>query len=492
MTRKRKKPKTKKPSKSLVGCRGCPDKCGGSVCEPFRGKFRDYDGVRFTADSFDCALPVAMDQYNACGFTCQYCFSQYLMRNPNKKESAGYDWSPGEWPIDEFKRLLTEGPEGKYGVFWKALHNVDQGQGPEGYPCPIQWGALGEPFGRIERHRGWGQEAMQMAIEHEQPIRISTKGGRLLQEPEYLDLFAKRPDLFWVAFSLISPDDKALGKVDRNAPTASERLEAMNKLTDLGVDCSLRFRPALPGISDSTKDYPHAWRTLLRKAADAGARAVSFEVVFVPGVRTNDVKAMWNRIESSCGLDLREWYKKTTSKYGACLRSSRKWKEEITYAIMEESHNLGMDFAISDPHWKELNDHGCCCGIPPDHPVFGSWQRANATNKLVEARRQHERGEQVRLVGAKTGVGVPEWSDEVNIREIVCITGPSGAYRSKHATWGTKLRETWNDLDSPRGPLNYFGGVLQPVDRDEDGNVVYAYKEPSHKDPDEETPLWKL
>jgi len=450
-----------------LGCAGC-GACEGQVyCEPFQGDLNPYFGIRFTADGFDCALPVAIDSHNTCSYRCQYCFSNYLARDPLRKDVK----KVGQLRLSILEKFLKGG--GGNPRLEKMYHALDHRRKGITKHGPVQLGALGDPFDRIERHQGWTLEAMKLFEKYEQPVRISTKGGDLLQSKLYRKAFSRRPELYWIAFSIISADDEILAKVDKDAPVASERLKAMKVMSDLGVKTSLRFRPIIPGISDTTPNMKHAWKRLLEQAAEAGAQAVSMEFTFVPGAMPKHIKRMWNEIEHICQWPIIDWYKKTTVKHGACLRSSRAWKEDMTFAIRERAHELGMTFAISDPHWKELNDYGCCCGIPPDDPVFGGWSRYQATNALVVARDKGIR------VSAKDGI--PDWSKETPLVEMVCITGPKSVYNKHYVTWADKLKETWNDLQSPRGPLQYFEGALKPVGRDVDGDVLYEYDEPKRK-----------
>ena len=206
-------------------------------------------------------------------------------------------------------------------------------------------------------------------------------------------------------------------------------------------------------------------------------------------MRPKHVQRMWNEIERVTGMPIVKHYERTTAVHGACLRSSAAWKEDFTLAVYEEAKKLGFHFGISDPHWKELNDFGSCCGIPHTDPVFGGWQRHNATNAVVRARRAFEKGKKL-LVSAKDGI--PARADKVNIHQMVCITGPRGAAADSQITWGDKLRETWNDLHSPRGPLQYFEGILVPVKRAKNGDVLYGFKPRKHRDKSSKTPLWRV
>jgi DNA repair photolyase len=416
-----------------------------------------------------------------------YCFSNYLMRDPHKKvkylggEAA---YKAGQWSLKTLERTLSGEGTGLNAEFYRALLEVSE----DGRRCPVQWGALGDPFDNIERQQGWGLRAMEIFEKYEQPVRASTKGGSLLLDKKYLDAFRRRPELYWIAWSMISIDDEIMARIDKSAPPPSARLAAIKALTDLGVKCSLRLRPILPGVTDRTPRYKHAWRDLLRASRDAGACSVSMEFAFVPGAMPPHVKHMWGEIENTIGIPLVQFYRDTTSVFGSCLRSSRAWKEDLTFAIYEESKRLGFNFGVSDPHWKELNDFGCCCGIPPDDPYFGGWQRKNATNAVVRARQAYDRGEEL-LVSAADGV--PAWADRVEMGKMVCVTGPRKGYADSHF-WGDKLRETWNDVRSPRGPLQYFEGILVPVKRDADGNVMYRYQPPKRRDQSVKVPYWHV
>jgi len=76
----------------------------------------------------------------------------------------------------------------------------------DGYPCPVQLGALTDPTDNIERQQGWLLDYFKIANKYGKPTRMSTKGNMFLLD-EYLDGISERPELYWVAFSLITPDD---------------------------------------------------------------------------------------------------------------------------------------------------------------------------------------------------------------------------------------------------------------------------------------------
>lgn len=447
--------------------------CNRNACQVVRKRLRNYSGVRFTSDGFDCALPVSIDSHTVCSFSCLYCFSDNL---PMHRENANVE--VGQTSLKFIEDLFSGKGGRKHEQFRRALKYDNK---KNGYPCPVQLGAVTDPLDNIERQQGWFLEFAKLAIKYRQPVRISTKGKLFLLD-EYLDALKPAPELFWVAFSLITPDDNILERVDRRAPNATTRLKCMENLSKIGVKTSLRLRPMFPGITDSTPKYPKAYKTLIELAASAGAKAISYECGFAPGRPTAALRKRWDELEYIANLPLNLIYKRF-GKNQACMRPSYKWTEEIMHAVHDEAKKNGLTIGVSDPNWKQLTEAGCCCGILPDDPVFGNWQRESATNQLLLAR----------TTGKEIGPDdiIPEWSKTVSQVDLVNMgPGPLGVYKRRHTTWADYLRGVWNDLSMERGPLRYFQGALKPVRKDAKGNVYYKYVGLKRKNL--QNPHWKV
>ena len=300
-----------KPRYERVDTCGECKACNGRWCEAARvPKMRKYGGIRFTSDGFDCALPVTIDSHSMCSFGCLYCFSDNL-----KGHVEIADKPIGQTSLGQIERIFS-GEGGKFGEQVRLALKYDRRNG-NGYPCPVQLGGINDPTDNIERQQGWLLKFIDLAIKYNQPVRISTK-GKLLKEPEYLKALGKAPHLFWIAFSIISPDDELMRRIDVRAPLPSERIATMKALSEIGCSTSLRFRPIFPGISDRTKRYPRAYKALVEMAAEAGAKACSFECGFYPSRIPNDSKYKWERLEKLSGVPLKKLY----SSFGrqACTR----------------------------------------------------------------------------------------------------------------------------------------------------------------------------
>ena len=433
---------------------------------------QSYEGFRFSSDAMDCAIPIALDSHSGCAYNCLYCFSNNLQRAFDRnsrilKQAVDSGSLYKEWPIRRLERFLAR--ENKDAQSQAAYTMMDRG-------APIQLGALGDPFDDLELHSGWAKEAIPLFIKYKQPVRISTKGGEVLQRPEYLDLFAQNPRQFWIAFSIICNDDDLISKVDINAPVTSERLKAMRLLSELGCRTSLRFRPFLPGLSDCYPGEPEAWRVLMERAKIAGADAVSFEYIFLSNMMlTPRQKAMYQLLFRAMGNPgFGEWWNSHSNQAESCRRATRGIKYEMTQRVYNKAKELGLNFGISDPHFKELNDTGCCCGFPEDDEWFGNWSRRQMTEVIVRAHRSHEIGER-RLFTYDDWR--PEWAHMIPFNYMIAVRNWHNYRLKKYKTFGDHMRDKWNDPTSPRGPYQYFGKTLVPIGKDSNsGDLVYEYR----------------
>lgn len=458
-------------------CGGCKEKVcfslSGDLAHTFEFPERfpqTYSGARFTSDAMDCSLPIALDSHSGCSYSCCYCFANNLSRSPEinianlqKKIREGSFYA--EWSINKLEKLLARELRDQRSLAMYPL--LDSG-------CPVQLGALGDPFDELEAHSGWAKKAIPLFIKYKIPVRVGTKGGRLLQMPEYLKLFESSPDQFWFAFSIISNSDELISKVDIKAPVTSERLAAMKALTKMGCSASIRFRPFLPGISDSYPGEPQAWKSLITRARESGARAISFEYIFLHAMTTEREKALYRlmfRVMNQPHFD--KTWKEMSGPGELCRRANRLYKYEMTKNVRDLVKSLGMRFGCSDPHFKEWNDAGSCCGMPESGDKwFSNWSRRQITEVIVQARRAYERGER-RLFSYEDWK--PDWAHAINFKEFVAFRSFHDDRILQNYTCGDHMRRKWNNPQNPRGPYHYFGGVLKPIGIDQNEDLVYEY-----------------
>lgn len=430
-----------------------------------------YDGLRFSADAADCAMPIAVDSHSGCSFSCAYCFSKNLMRNPER-------WSAkrrlverlgglqAEWPLKKFLAFLRRDLKGRIPEAMYPL--LDQGQ-------PIQIGALGEPFDLAELESGWMLRALSLIAKLKQPVRISTKGADVILRDEYLDAFREARDYVWVNFSIIHPEDDIVRKIDIGAPPPSRRFEAMKALSEIGVKVGLRYRPALPPLFNKGVNGRPAWQVMIDKAVEAGAIAVSFEWVFLYRAAIPSQRMQYQHMSEVMGEpNFPEIWMHHSIRNQMCLRANRLYKYGPTMALIDYAHERGLTVGISDPHFKEMSDSIACCGIPENDPVFGRFSRRCLTTLVVEGRRRYEaNGDNLTF---RFYDWVPEWASKVKLADMACLSNADEHMKYKYATFEDKLRLEWNNPSHFRSPYYYFEGILYPVDIDDNKDLIYEYR----------------
>lgn len=402
---------------------------------------------------------------------CLYCFTNSLMRNPERyKAKKRFIERTGirqkEWDIKTFTAFLRRDLNNDW---TKAMYPLmDKGQ-------PVQFGALGEPFDEKERETGWALRALDIIEKVKQPIRISSKGGEVLLQDQYIDAFKKAHKYVWVNFSIIHPEDKLMSRIECGVPSPTKRFMAMKTLSEVGVKTGLRYRPIIPQLAIRKINGEPAWKIMIDKAVEAKATALSFEFIFLNQLADPSQRGFYQRIAEVIGEpDFIQWIKHHSVRNQVCLRTNRLLKYGLFTKIYNYAKEQGLQIGVSDPHFKEFSQSDCCCGILDDDPIFGNFSHENLTHLVVEGRKAYEKnGDNLRF---SFGDWAPEWAKKVKLSMMVCLSDADGHKKYANCTWYDQLRNHWNDPSHFRSPYYYFEGILHPVELDDNKDVIYEYR----------------
>lgn len=410
------------------------------------GISKTYGSPRWTGEIADCSLPVTFDTYSNCSFGCVYCFSQY--QRAIGKQKVDYLAKKVKCiDVEKTKKLFTGE---KKGQFWEYLKDRR----------PIQWGGLSDQFDEFERKYGQTYEILKFLKEINYPISFSTKSAWVFSDLKYQELFRGQKN--WnVKFSIITLDEENAKKIERGVPTPRARLEAMKKATELGMTTTLRLRPFIIGVS--SKDY----LDLIREAHKSGATAVTTEFFCLEMRSIKQAKEHYDVISKCAGIDIVEFYRKYSNGSGY-LRLNRKIKEKYLIKMRDLCKELGMRFYVSDAHFKELSDNGCCCGLPADW----EYSRGNFSYALQVAKRN----------------GRVFWSDIENDMYFLDnfewfkaegFNCNSSEARAKYTDMTMKdyLHYLWNNPERGQSPYKIFERVLEPDGYDKHGDIIYKYND---------------
>src|SRR5581483_852296 len=124
-----------------------------------------------TSQLYFCSIPLRLDSYNNCAYSCGYCFAR-------TRQGFG-----------RTKTLKFANPD----ALDKRLEDVTRGLCNSAVVdflrqrIPIQLGGMSDPFSEAERRHGTSLEVMRVLARHKYPYVISTK-GTVLGDQDYVNV----------------------------------------------------------------------------------------------------------------------------------------------------------------------------------------------------------------------------------------------------------------------------------------------------------------
>lgn len=406
-----------------------------------------YASPRWSNEIADCSMPMTFDTYSNCSYKCMYCFSQFQRANG----AFGQHYLKNEVKavnVNKVKDIFLH-PE-KY-QFYEYIKQRKV----------MQWGGLSDQFDDNERKYGKTLELLRFFREIDYPLCFSTKATWWLDDSRYTELFKDNPK--WnVKFSIITLDEKKARIIEAGVDSPQKRLEAINKFAQLNSGgATLRLRPFIIGITTPT------YLDLIKQAHQAGATAMSTEF-FCVEQRSNLLKSKMHYFNELCGFDLMAFYKKYSVGTGY-LRLNRKVKKPFIENMKNLCDELGMRFYVSDAHFKEMCHNGCCCGLPENW----NYSRGQWCNALIIAKKNGK----VKYSDVKNDIekllGSFKWDRAEGFNTN------SAEMRAKfwNMTMADYMRWLWNNPNTGQSPYKLFEGILKPLEKDENGDLVYYYNQ---------------
>ena len=406
-----------------------------------------YQSPRWTAEIADCSMPMTFDTYSNCSFGCMYCFSQYQRGIGGAKE-AYLKKEVHPVNVKRIKAMFTD-PDKNAGQFAEYIKQRRV----------MQWGGLSDQFDGFERKYGQTLELLKFFKEIDYPLCFSTKSTWWTQDERYMELVRGQKN--WnFKFSIITLDENKARIIERGVPTPLQRLDAIERIANADAGgATLRLRPFIIGVS--TPSY----LDLIREAGNRGASALSTEF-FCVEQRSQTLREFMPTLSDLCGFDVMAFYRKYSVAQGY-LRLNRKIKAPFIHNMRDLCKEVGMRFYVSDAHFKELCCNGSCCGLPADW----NYSKGQFCEALQIAKQR----------------GVVYYSDiRKDIEELHAgydwgkATGFNANSSEKRAQFygmsmADYMRWLWNNPQAGQSPYKLFEGVLQPVGKDAEGNIIYKY-----------------
>ena len=420
---------------------------------------QSYDSPRWSNEIFDCSMPMTFDTYSKCSYHCLYCFSFFQKSHITK----GYD---SERNLE--KQIRSVNPKKIIQLFDNVMANNAEKMSKSNFLFfqyiqarrIMQWGGLADGFDEWERRFGITLELLKYFDSIDYPLSFSTKAAWWTKDARYMELFKKHTHNWHVKISIITADKIKSRALEKGVPTPEQRLDAIKRLSDIGIHVTLRLRPYIIGVSED-------WQDLIFKARQAGADSVTVEFFCLESRADNELKSRYAEMSDICNFDIWDFYMKYSPQNGY-KRLDRKIKAPIIYKMRDYAHKLGMRFHVSDSCCRECNDSCNCCGVPPEWNV----------------RQKGHIGQAIIIAREKGMVKYSDIADDVNVLfgkikvrgSISMITeDPLKRALNYDNTIENYIRNNWNNIYNGTSPAKMYGGILIPFDVDDNGDVVYEF-----------------
>jgi DNA repair photolyase len=204
----------------------------------------------------DLPFDRSINAYRGCEHGCIYCYA--------RPTHAYHDLSPGL----DFETKLFAKPNAAE-LLRKTLAK------PNYVPAPIAIGTNTDPYQPIEKRYQITRSILELMLETQHPIGITTKSNRIVDDVDLLETLAKK-NLTAVAISITTLDGDLARILEPRAPSPANRLKAVDILSKRGIYVHVNIAPVIPAITD------HEIESIVGEIAIHGAKSVSVTPLRLP------------------------------------------------------------------------------------------------------------------------------------------------------------------------------------------------------------------
>lgn len=149
-------------------------------------------------------------------------------------------------------------------------------------------GAATDPYQPAEARYRLTRACIEAFTEAASPFSIITRGPLIVRDVDVL-IEAARSASVSVTFSVPTLDDEIWRTTEPGTAPPRQRLRALSRLVDAGIDARVGMAPILPGLSDK----PELLAEVVREARAAGATGIWANLLYLrPGTREHFLTAL--------------------------------------------------------------------------------------------------------------------------------------------------------------------------------------------------------
>jgi DNA repair photolyase len=221
--------------------------------EPCKSALNRVDGMPFRW---------SLNPYMGCVHRCSFCYVRWFERRADRPADIRYGSSVRvKVNVAEILRCELARPS------WRREL--------------VAIGAATDPYQPAEGKYRLTRRCVEVLGDARTPFSLITRGPMIVRDVDMLTRAARRAAVD-VSFSVATLDDDVWRRTEPGTAPPRQRLRALRRLVDAGIDAAVGIAPILPGISDG----PGQLAAVVRAARDAGATNVWCNVLHLqPGTR---------------------------------------------------------------------------------------------------------------------------------------------------------------------------------------------------------------
>ncbi len=397
-----------------------------------RDHYKHY--IALTSQVQFCQVPLRLDSYNQCSFSCTYCFA---------KSRGGYRGT-GKLQITDPNNLIARFERIESGLIRSAVDEfIDR-------RIPIQFGGMTDPFSPLEEHSGTSLKILEILSERRYPTLISTKGS-LVRSERYAELLSTGNYLVRFSISILPEATRAI--VEPGMESYGELLEAIEHLTGMGVACAVRLQPVFPTFEYLAFD-------IVKACQRHGAKHVTFEYLKLP---VDDLNAKLCEVRSADGRTMIQVYREANAeRQGRELVLPAVYKLGFVREISTYARELGITVGFGDNEFLPFSDGKSCCNGADLHLSNSNIFDANVASIV----RSKSVGQKIQFSDIAT-----RWTPQKPIEPYLNSKSRLSSGESR-LSWLDIVEHHWR-ADNIYMP-SYFFGVSKTDEIDEHGLSVFV------------------
>ena len=208
------------------------------------------------------AFKWSLNPYMGCVHRCTFCYVRHFERRSDRPSDDRYGTSIRVKTnvAEVLRKELARSA-------WQHEH--------------VAIGAATDPYQPAEGHYRLTRACLEVLRDASNPFSIITRGPMIVRDLDVLVEASRRADVS-VTFSVPTVDDEVWRKTEPSTAHPRQRLRALKRLVDAGINARVGMAPILPGISDR----PEQLRAVVQAARAAGATGIWANLLFLrPGTR---------------------------------------------------------------------------------------------------------------------------------------------------------------------------------------------------------------